>query len=157
MHPARNLSFPTPFNQRNIFGNSNSFILKLSSEGTSFFAPNQEKLNHIASCRKWMFLIVQVCISKNQGKYRLAPPFAINDYGIPLCPKGFPMAFWGFEKDRNRLKWRCSKVAGSKKVKALSTLNPMMICVCLLKLLANPKPGRISLKKEAVRSVLLNG
>lgn len=55
---------------------------------------------------------------KNQGNYRLAPPFAINDYGIPLCPKGFPMVFWGPDKDHNRLKWRCPKVAGSKRVKA---------------------------------------
>ena len=55
---------------------------------------------------------------KNKRNFRYAPPVDVNDYGIPLCPKGMPMVFWGFMKDRNRLKWRCPKVAGSKRVKS---------------------------------------
>lgn len=47
---------------------------------------------------------------KNKGHFCYAPPVAVNDYGIPLCPKGFDMVFWGYQKDRNRLKWRCPKV-----------------------------------------------
>ncbi|MBE3588331.1 MAG: transposase [Thermoanaerobacteraceae bacterium] len=41
-----------------------------------------------------------------------------HDYGIPFCPKGFPMVFWGFQKSRNRLKWRCPKMAGKKLVRS---------------------------------------
>jgi hypothetical protein len=55
--------------------------------------------------------------SKNKGRFRYAPPVKVNDYGIPLCPKGFVMVFCGYQKDRNRLKWRCPKVAGSRRVK----------------------------------------
>ena len=54
----------------------------------------------------------------NKGHFRYAPPFKVNDYGIPLCPKGFPMVFWGYQKNRSRLKWRCPKIAGSKLVKS---------------------------------------
>lgn len=54
---------------------------------------------------------------KNKGHFRYAPPFKVNDYGVPLCPKGFPMVFWGYQKGRNRLKWRCPKVAGKRLVK----------------------------------------
>ena len=55
---------------------------------------------------------------KNKGHFRYAPPVAVNDYGIPLCPKGFAMVFCGYQKDRNRMKWRCPKIAGSKRSKS---------------------------------------
>lgn len=55
---------------------------------------------------------------KNKGHFCYAPPLAVNDYGIPLCPKGFPMVFWGYQKSRNRLKWRCPKMAGKKLVRS---------------------------------------
>lgn len=55
---------------------------------------------------------------KNKGRFRYAPPVAVNDYGIPLCPKGFVMVFCGYQKDRNRMKWRCPNIAGSKRSKS---------------------------------------
>jgi len=55
---------------------------------------------------------------KNKGHFRYAPPFQVNDYGVPFCPKGFPTVFWGYQKDGNRLKWRCPNIAGSKLVKS---------------------------------------
>jgi len=55
---------------------------------------------------------------KNKGHFRYAPPLKVNDYGIPLCPKGFEMVFWGYQKDRNRMKWRCPKVTGCNGVKS---------------------------------------
>lgn len=39
----------------------------------------------------------------------------LNEQGIPLCPKGFLMQYWGFEKKRCRFKWRCPKITGGKK------------------------------------------
>ena len=45
-------------------------------------------------------------------------PVKVNDSGIPVCPAGSPMIFWGIQKERKRLKWRCPKVAGSKLVKS---------------------------------------
>ncbi len=34
-------------------------------------------------------------------------PMEINENGIPICPAKLPMTYWGFEKKRSRLKWRC--------------------------------------------------
>lgn len=55
---------------------------------------------------------------KNKGRFRYAPPVAVNDYGIPLCPGGFDMVFCGYHKARNRLKWRCPKIAGNRRYKS---------------------------------------
>jgi len=68
-------------------------------------------------CEHWQIEPFIALNSKNEGHYRFPPPVMVNDYGIPLCPKGFPMVFWGYEKDRNRLKWRCPLAAGSRKAK----------------------------------------
>ena len=39
------------------------------------------------------------------------PKFSLplNEHGIPLCPKGFMMHYWGYDKKRCRFKWRCPK------------------------------------------------
>jgi len=39
----------------------------------------------------------------------------LNEQGIPLCPKGFLMNYWGFDEKRCRFKWRCPKVTGKKR------------------------------------------
>ena len=41
----------------------------------------------------------------------------LNEQGIPLCPKGFLMQYWGFEEKRCRFKWRCPKITGKKKIR----------------------------------------
>ncbi|MDO9535787.1 MAG: transposase [Bacillota bacterium] len=38
----------------------------------------------------------------------------LNEQGIPLCPKGFLMQYWGFDEKKSRFKWRCPKVVGKK-------------------------------------------
>lgn len=55
---------------------------------------------------------------KNNGRFRYAPPVKVNEFGVPLCSEGFCMVFGGYDKARNRLKWRCPKFAGSRRVKA---------------------------------------
>jgi hypothetical protein len=39
----------------------------------------------------------------------------LNKQGIPLCPKGYLMQYWGYDLKRCRFKWRCPKVAGKKR------------------------------------------
>ena len=39
----------------------------------------------------------------------------LNEQGIPICPKGFLMYYWGFEEKKSRFKWRCPKICGKKK------------------------------------------
>ncbi len=41
----------------------------------------------------------------------------LNKQGIPLCPKGYLMCYWGFDEKRSRFKWRCPKVAGRKRIR----------------------------------------
>ncbi len=48
--------------------------------------------------------------------------FNIN--GVPICPLGLPMAHWGYNKDRHRIKWRCPVVA-SKKIRRLLNICPI--------------------------------
>ena len=38
----------------------------------------------------------------------------LNKQGIPLCPKGFLMQYWGVEEKKSRFKWRCPKITGKK-------------------------------------------
>ena len=39
----------------------------------------------------------------------------LNEQGIPLCPKGFLMQYWGFDEKKSRFKWRCPKITGKKR------------------------------------------
>ena len=72
-------------------------------------------------CKHWEIEPFIALNSRKKGQYQLPPPLHINKYGIPLCPKGFPMTFWGYETKRSRLKWRCPMAAGSSKVKCKIT------------------------------------
>jgi hypothetical protein len=40
---------------------------------------------------------------------------ALNEQGIPLCPKGSTMRYWGYEQKRSRFKWRCPKKVGPRR------------------------------------------
>jgi hypothetical protein len=46
-------------------------------------------------------------LNKRGEKQTVLSPPTINDQGIPLCPAGLKMQYWGIHKKRNRLKWRC--------------------------------------------------
>jgi len=41
--------------------------------------------------------------------------FSLNSAGIPICPNGNLMAYYGYDPNRSRFKWRCPKHAGKKK------------------------------------------
>ncbi|MDO9534886.1 MAG: transposase, partial [Bacillota bacterium] len=48
-------------------------------------------------------------------KNKPSSDISLNEQGIPLCPKGYLMQYWGFDENRCRFKWRCPKVTGKKK------------------------------------------
>ncbi len=48
-------------------------------------------------------------------KGELKEVLELNKQGIPLCPKKFLMTYWGYEKKKNRFKWRCPKKVGKRK------------------------------------------
>lgn len=51
------------------------------------------------------------------GHFKHTPPLDVNEYGIPRCPAGHLMVYYGFDKERSRMKWRCPAVAGSRCLK----------------------------------------
>lgn len=55
--------------------------------------------------------------SKGKGNFKNLPSVSVNEFGIPICPKGYAMCFCGFNKSRNRLKWRCPLKAGSRRLR----------------------------------------
>ena len=49
------------------------------------------------------------------NKRRLSKlPAAMTENGVPLCPANRPMTFWGYEKERQTLKYRCPAVVGKE-------------------------------------------
>jgi hypothetical protein len=64
-----------------------------------------------------LYLLLDVYGSKPVIDLRVKPEasLVLNKQGISLCPKGFLMQYWGFDKKKNRFKWRCPKKAGKKK------------------------------------------
>ena len=51
--------------------------------------------------------------SKNKGNFKNPPPIGVNQHGVPICPGGNLMVYYGFDrKDRCRIKWRCPRVLG---------------------------------------------
>lgn len=55
--------------------------------------------------------------SKGKGNFKNLPSVSVNEYGIPICPKGYAMCFFGFNKSRSRLKLRCPLKAGSRRLR----------------------------------------
>lgn len=55
----------------------------------------------------------QPIIKLNQRR-RSKPLAAMTENGVPLCPANKPMTFWGYEKERQTLKYRCPAVAGKE-------------------------------------------
>ncbi len=47
--------------------------------------------------------------------HKPASDISLNEQGIPLCPKGFLMQYWGSDAKRGRFKWRCPKITGKKR------------------------------------------
>jgi len=62
----------------------------------------------------WHTALVIPLNERNKGHFTYDPPIAITPKGIPICPDGRPMVYWGHCPDRQRLKWRCPLKAGKK-------------------------------------------
>ena len=62
------------------------------------------------------------------GKGCLPQPLSINEFGIPCCSAGLCMVFDSYDKKRSRLKWRCPKVVGNKKIRALAAASCLTNC-----------------------------
>lgn len=61
---------------------------------------------------RWQTALVIPLNERNAGHFTYAPPIALTPNGTPICPAGCPMVYWGHCPDRQRLKWRCPRVAG---------------------------------------------
>ncbi len=64
---------------------------------------------------KWNINAIIALNKTNKGNQKY-PQCLVNENGIPLCPAGHEIVFWGFcGKDRCRIKWRCPRVCGKCK------------------------------------------
>jgi len=50
----------------------------------------------------------------NEGNIKNLPMLSITGEGIPVCQGGYQMYYFGHEKDRDRVKWRCPIKASRK-------------------------------------------
>ena len=73
-----------------------------------------ELLNH------WNINAVIALNVKNKGNFQRPPALRIDDNGVPICPGGRKMAYYGFSKDRCRFKWRCPRI--------VKGINPCVSC-----------------------------
>jgi len=62
---------------------------------------------------KWNINGVIALNPTNSGNRKYPGHLDINDKGVPICPGGREMIYWGFSKNPCRLKWRCPWLAGN--------------------------------------------
>jgi hypothetical protein len=48
-----------------------------------------------------------ICLNKRRKGQSSLPPAEFNEQGTPVCLAGLEMVYWGIDKQRHRLKWRC--------------------------------------------------
>lgn len=48
----------------------------------------------------------------NKGNFKHSPYVRVDENGVPICMAGHKTVFWGFNKDRCRLKYRCPLAVG---------------------------------------------
>ena len=66
--------------------------------------------------KAWNINAVIALNSTNKDNFKHPKHLSINENGVPVCPAGNKMIYWGFNaKDRCRLKWRCPRVLGKVK------------------------------------------
>jgi hypothetical protein len=54
-----------------------------------------------------------IALNKTAKGYQKYPQCTVNENGVPICPAGREMVYWGYSaKDRCRIKWRCPHVCG---------------------------------------------
>lgn len=61
-------------------------------------------------CHQWNINPIIALNEKNKGNFKYPPPIKVDDNGTPICMGGFKMIYWGPDKSRCRLKWRCPLV-----------------------------------------------
>ena len=54
----------------------------------------------------WGLALVIPLNGRNLGHFTY-PAATLDEHGVPHCPKGSAMAYWGHCPDRDRIKWRC--------------------------------------------------
>jgi len=73
----------------------------------------------------WDINAVIALNTKNEGNFTYPTALHINDHGVPICPGGNKMVYYGFDKGRSRLKWRCPRILGkSNPCEACSQCSP---------------------------------
>lgn len=60
----------------------------------------------------WNINAVIALNKTNSGNAKYPEYLDIDDNGVPVCPGGYLMEYWGFCKNRSRFKWRCPKACG---------------------------------------------
>ena len=48
-----------------------------------------------------------ICLNKRRKGQLSLPPAEFNEQGVPVCLAGLKMVYWGVDRKRRRLKWRC--------------------------------------------------
>ena len=62
---------------------------------------------------KWDINAVIALNHTNKGNFKYSERFTVDENGVPICPGGHKMVYWGFcGSDRCRLKWRCPRACG---------------------------------------------
>jgi hypothetical protein len=102
---------------RNLYPNLNinSFISDSASDNYATY----KLLDH------WDINAVIALNETNKGNFKYQPALRINDNGVPICQKGYPMVYNGFCKGRCRIKWRCHRTVYHK---GLETFPPCDGC-----------------------------
>jgi len=63
-------------------------------------------------------LYLRIVDAKRGQKPKYPPPIDVDDNGVPICPAGHKMIYWGANpNDHSRIKWRCPRHAGKKKLR----------------------------------------
>lgn len=65
---------------------------------------------------------------RSMGKTSLPQSLSVNQFGVPCCTAKQCMVFDSYDKKRRRLKWRCPKKAGNKKIRAVARLACSLDC-----------------------------
>jgi hypothetical protein len=64
---------------------------------------------------KWGINAVIALNKTNSGNPKYPESLKLDDNGVPICPGGYKMIYYGYcGQDRCRLKWRCPKACGKR-------------------------------------------
>ena len=82
-------------------------IVNFISDSASDNYATYELLEH------WHINAVIALNHTNKGNFKYSERLTVDENGIPLCPGGHHLVYWGYcGDDRCRIKWRCPRVCG---------------------------------------------